>query len=122
MIRIFSKCPDCSTENSMLTLQDTRLELKMEKGDSIQLRCKNCGQNHQYSINDFRAAGPGWIPLAATLFILLELVLVFFKLFVWEHDIRAYYAMGAGVLIPGIAIALERGSQRKANAFNHHKV
>jgi hypothetical protein len=122
MLKISCKCPDCSTENSMLTLQDTRLELKMEKGDSIPVRCKKCGQNHSCHVNDFAARNSDWMGIVLIILVLAEITRVIIGLLNWQMSrFTVIVSVFVATALPIAHAALIKANRRKVSSFNHHK-
>lgn len=95
-MKLFYYCSSCQKENSFTTKASNRFELQDERGNTINERCKYCGNITKRHVNRVHAkANVGWIAAAAIVGIIAAILLfqlgwiasITFTLpfFVWQY-------------------------------------
>jgi hypothetical protein len=104
-------------------MANTRIELAMEKGDKIELKCKKCSQVNKYHVNLIYANKNKLVELFALSILIIGTIVILKIIFAYVWETSNIYGIGLGlILIPVTiySIIVSRNGKRISN-FNTFK-
>ncbi len=118
-MKVFTKCPHCTSEYAEKTLCDTRAELAKEKGNSFQVNCNSCGKSFKVHVNDLRARKSGAAGLAAIIIFAISVPFAGYMIWTIGMGIFAYISITGVLLAPSVAFVLiNKQEQVRVSSFN----
>jgi len=120
-MKLFIKCANCKSIISFRTWCVDRVSLKMSKGDSIDLTCKQCNKSSTYDVDDLKARESKIaILVALAIFVIgTPVLLILIWDYLWQAGIYTVLAIlfiiGVPIIVFGI---INKQDSQRISRFN----
>lgn len=125
MVRLIVRCLSCESEISFFSHSTDRASLARENGEYLPLRCKKCGSQHKYDVNNVSACfSQLWNLLLVILTILSTACLVYYlSVNYWGKSFYSFVIIPMVSGIPAtIYITLLNHENKKVRLFNQYRI
>lgn len=125
-MRLYSNCIKCTKEISFFTWEPDRIHLAMDKGQKIELKCKNCGHVYKYHLNDLTAKESKVALIIGLAIFLVGTPLTVY--FLWDYLFKTALIHSTIVFLALISVPItiysliEKEQLRKVSHFNSFKI
>lgn len=125
-MKIQTDCKKCKSKIVFRTMETDRISMSMSKGKFITLKCKQCGLQSKYHLNELEALKNRLFLIIALLVFIIGTVITFtWTVKVLYQVSNIYLAAGIGGLI-GIPFfvysTIQKGIENKVRTFNSMKI
>ncbi|MGK0448972.1 MAG: hypothetical protein ACJA2M_002774 [Polaribacter sp.] len=121
-MKIYGKCQNCKNEVSTSTYMNTRIELKMQIGETKVIKCKACDSETKFYINKLYAKESKLAQFLAGFIFLIGTPLVFFMVGSTLAESRGHYiwlVVGGFLIVPVTVYSIiKKQDQLRVNSFN----
>ncbi len=120
-MKLYTRCTNCKNEITVKSWATTRVDLKMNSGDNIEITCKYCNKTDKYSIDDLKAKESKIAVVIgfAALIIGTPIILILLWDYIWKSGLYGAFGLISIIGIPGfVFIIINKNEQRKVNSFN----
>lgn len=120
-MRLYVTCKYCKKELSKWLWISDRVELKKDKGDSIELFCKSCNNKERYNIDNLKAQESKVALIIGLLIFLLgtPTILILLWDYIWLSGVYGVIGILSIVLIPSIIYGIiNKNETNRIRAFN----
>jgi len=125
-MKLQTTCKECKSEIVFHTWKTDRINLEMEKGKYIELRCKRCGITNKYHLNEIKAKeSKVALIFGLLIFVLGTPILLLISWKISFQSMNIYFISGIIALI-GIPLLIytliEKNEITKVRNFNNIKI
>lgn len=119
-MRVYTICSECNLETSIFIYAPTRVDLKMEKGEEIEITCNRCQHKITTQVSNLYAKPSRTSKITAGLIFIISLAGILW-LTIGQTTQRFYWHISIGLLItPIVAYGIIREQDRiRVSAFNN---
>ncbi|PCI07023.1 MAG: hypothetical protein COB73_08950 [Flavobacteriaceae bacterium] len=124
-MRLFTKCKSCNSEILFRNSSNTRVELEMDKGESISLICSHCNKRNDYVVNEIYTKPSKILRISGTLFFLTGTPI--FAIWMYYNVPReAFFHFKTGFMFGLLAVPLavsqilSNRDRVRVNSFNNY--
>ncbi len=116
---LFINCKHCSKEIKVKGSFANRWELSAKRGRMFEMKCSNCKQEDNYSVDNVKAKA-GIISTIALILLFPSIAVIFWLLYPFStKGIIPMFLLPVGMLIPTlIYVSVLREQKRKLESFN----
>lgn len=117
-------CKNCKKSITVRSWANDRVELAREKGESFNLKCKSCGEVHEYNVNEVSANTNSLINSLLFIAVLAIMAVVGYYLFsnFWGKSFYMIFALPIAIAIPGmIYFTYVKSQNGKVRSFNRFR-
>lgn len=125
-MKLIANCNNCNKDISFTSLKKDRVELAKQKGDNIELNCKQCTHTDSYHVNKIYANESRLLSLVAAFIFLFGMPLAFY--FIWDFlfqfsQIYVIAGMIGITVFPFIIYSIiEKEQRNKVQRFNCYRI
>jgi hypothetical protein len=116
-------CKNCKKSITVRSWANDRVELAREKGEFFNLKCKSCGEVHEYNVNEVSANTSSLFNSLLFITVLVIMAILGYYLFnnFWGKPFYMIFALPIAIAIPGMIyftyVKSQNGKVRDFNRF-----
>jgi hypothetical protein len=116
-------CKNCKKSITVRSWANDRVELAREKGEFFNLKCKSCGEVHEYNVNEVSANTSSLFNSLLFITVLVIMAILGYYLFnnFWGKSFYMIFALPIAIAIPGMIyftyVKSQNGKVRDFNRF-----
>jgi len=125
-MKVYGKCKNCQHEIGYTTNANTRVEFAMQVGEMKTLKCKNCGIQAGFHVDELYTKESKIAQIGASIIFLIGtplMVFFVFPIFAGSRNHYVIYFIGGFLLLPVVVYGIiKKEDQTRVNSFNRRKL